>query len=62
MIEEDSICRIDYLSGDDSYKADWMSERNEQHGIAAYNPRSPQGLALLTGHTVKHLLKPFIKR
>lgn len=62
VIEEDCVSRIDYLSGDDAYKADWMSERKEQHGIAAYNPRSAQGLALLTSHTLKRLLKKWVDR
>ncbi|CAA0123407.1 Uncharacterised protein [Halioglobus japonicus] len=62
VIEEDHIDRIDYLSGDDTYKADWMSERREQHGIAAYNPRSPTGMAMLVGHTVKRLLKKLARR
>ncbi len=62
VIDADGIQRIDYLSGDDSYKADWMSRRREQHGIAAYNPRSPRGLAMLAGHTLKRVLKSFIKR
>ena len=56
-IEQDGISRIDYLSGDDAYKADWMTERSEQHGLAAYNPRSPQGLIMLAGYTAKRLLK-----
>tara|TARA_R110002124_G_scaffold2666_9_gene16768 strand:- start:2793 stop:3869 length:1077 start_codon:yes stop_codon:yes gene_type:complete len=57
VIEEDGIARIDYLSGDDAYKADWMSVRKEQYGLAAYNPRTPAGLALLAGHTLKQLAK-----
>jgi hypothetical protein len=62
VIEEDSVSRIDYLSGDDAYKADWMSERKEQHGLAAYNPRSPEGLAMLTSHTLKRMLKKLVTR
>lgn len=62
VIEEDSISSIDYLSGDDAYKADWMSERKEQHGLAAYNPRSLEGLAMLTSHTLKRLLKKLASR
>src|SRR5690606_22629144 len=57
VIEGDRIARIDYLSGDDRYKADWMSERGEQHGIAAYNPRSSRGLLMLLGHTFKRMVK-----
>lgn len=62
VIEEDHIDRIDYLSGDDVYKADWMTERRERHGIAAYNPRSLTGVTMLTGHRLKHLLKKLARR
>ena len=57
VIEEDGISRIDYLSGDDAYKADWMTVRKEQHGLAAYNPRSPEGAVLLLAHNLKRILK-----
>lgn len=62
VMEEDDVSRIDYLSGDDAYKADWMSERKEQHGLAAYNPRSAQGLAMLTSHTLKRTLKKLVNK
>jgi hypothetical protein len=35
---------VDYLSGEDDYKKNWMSERREFWGIAAFNPRSVRGL------------------
>lgn len=62
VIEEDNIGRIDYLSGDDAYKADWMTERRERHGIAAYNPRSLTGITMLAAYTLKRLLKKLARR
>jgi Acetyltransferase (GNAT) domain len=62
VIEEDHVVKIDYLSGDDAYKADWMSQRKEQHGIAAFNPRSAEGLTLLIGQKLKDLLKTMLRR
>lgn len=56
-IDDDHIARIDYLSGDDAYKADWMSERKQQHGIAAYNPASLRGVVLLMEHKLRNLVK-----
>jgi len=53
VIERDGVTRIDYLSGDDAYKRDWMTERAELLGIAAYNPRTPRGLAGALGHLAK---------
>jgi hypothetical protein len=56
-IDEDHIDRIDYLSGDDSYKADWMSKRRQQHGLAAYNPSSLRGMAMLLEYKLRNLAK-----
>jgi len=56
-IDEDHITRIDYLSGDDSYKADWMSERRQQYGIAAYNSYSLRGIAMLLEYKLRKLAK-----
>jgi len=38
------VHEIDYLTGDDTYKKDWMSHRRERWGIIAFNPRTPRGL------------------
>ena len=52
VIDNDAVTRIDYLSGDDSYKKDWMSQRGERCGIAAYNPRTLYGLAMLAARVL----------
>src|SRR5260370_38134266 len=39
-IDVDKVREIDYLSGDDRYKSDWMSHRREHWGILAMNPRT----------------------
>lgn len=57
VIDKDTVNRIDYLSGDDSYKRDWMSTRRERHGIAGYNTRRVRGMTLLLGRAAKRLLK-----
>ena len=51
-IERDRVREIDYLIGDDPYKASWMSHRRERWGVVAYNPRTAMGLALLTRETL----------
>ncbi len=43
-IDVDKVREIDYLTGDDAYKRDWMSHRRERWGIVAFNPRTPRGL------------------
>jgi len=57
VIDRDRVTRIDYLSGDDSYKRDWMSCRRERRGIAAYNVRTLHGSSQFIGHTFTAFLK-----
>jgi CelD/BcsL family acetyltransferase involved in cellulose biosynthesis len=44
-LDVDKVKEVDYLSGDDGYKANWMSDRRERWGIIAFNPRSVWGAA-----------------
>ena len=57
VIEQDGVSTVDYLTGDDNYKRDWMSTRRERRGIAAYNTGTPPGLAAFTSYRLKALLK-----
>jgi hypothetical protein len=43
-IDEDGVRAIDYGTGDDGYKKDWMEERRVLWQLAAYNPGSLRGL------------------
>jgi hypothetical protein len=43
-LDEDRVLEVDYLTGDDSYKVDWMSDRRQRMGLVAFNGRSAQGL------------------
>lgn len=43
-LDVDRVREIDYLIGDDTYKAAWMSQRRERHGLIAYDPLTPRGL------------------
>ncbi len=44
VIEVDKVHEVDYLTGDDGYKKDWMSHRRERWVMAAYNLRTVKGL------------------
>lgn len=43
-IDEDRVGRIDYGTGDEPYKADWMDERHLLWRLQAYDPRTLTGL------------------
>lgn len=43
-MEVDHVREIDYLIGDDPYKAAWMSHRRERFGLVAYDPLTVGGL------------------
>ena len=43
-LEEDKVVRIDYGTGDEPYKSDWMGERTTLWRLEAFNLRSPLGL------------------
>lgn len=38
-IDVDKVAEIDYLTGDDPYKQDWMTHRRELWGLVGYDPR-----------------------
>ncbi len=49
-IDVDHVDEVDYLTGDDAYKRDWMSHRRERWGILALNPRTPRGILAIARH------------
>jgi hypothetical protein len=56
-IDVDKVEEIDYLSGDDNYKKDWMSHRRERWGILALNPRTPRGALAIARQIGVHTVK-----
>ncbi len=44
VMDVDGVNEVDYLSGDDAYKADWMAMRRERVGLLACNLRHWRGL------------------
>lgn len=61
-IDLERVDEIDYLIGDEPYKAAWMSDRRERWGIVAYNPKTVGGLVSLSRETLGRALKPKIAR
>jgi hypothetical protein len=58
-IDIDQVREIDYLIGDDPYKATWMSQRRERHGLVAYDPLTLRGLTGLTRQLLGQAVKRF---
>lgn len=56
-IDVDRVREIDYLTGDDAYKRDWMSHRRERIGLVAFDPRTLQGLASAAKHHAARLAR-----
>ncbi|WP_251140557.1 GNAT family N-acetyltransferase [Rhodoferax sp. U11-2br] len=44
VIDVDQVKEVDYLTGDDAYKRDWMSHRRERWGLVAFDWRTLSGL------------------
>lgn len=42
-MDVDQVCEVDYLSGDDVYKSDWMDMRRERVGLVAFDRRHWRG-------------------
>ena len=59
VIDVDGVKRIDFLTGDDAYKRDWMSQRRVKIELRAYNKRTLRGIAALM---VERYIKPFVKQ
>jgi hypothetical protein len=45
VIETDKVEEIDFLTGNDAYKQDWMSERRQRWALSLFKPRKPKGMA-----------------
>jgi len=51
-LDVDQVREVDYLIGDDPYKAAWMSQRRERFGLVAYDPLTLRGLAGLAHQAI----------
>ena len=43
-LDVDRVHEVDYLSGDDAYKREWMTHRRQRFRVTACNPRTACGL------------------
>ena len=61
-IDHDQVRVVDYLTGDDAYKKDWMSHRRERTGLIAFNPATVRGFAAGAWHFMKKWIKRRLRR
>ncbi len=57
-LDQDKVGFIDYGTGDDRYKAQWMTERNILHTVELYNVKTISGLI----GALKAMIKGLVKR
>ena len=57
VMDTDKVSQVDFLSGDDHYKKDWMSHRRERIGLVAFDKRSLQG----NWQAVCHFTRKFLQ-
>ena len=57
VIDIDKVREVDYLTGDDAYKKDWMSHRRERWGIVAFNLRTFRGAISASNHFGRCFIK-----
>ena len=61
-IDQDRVHEVDYLTGNDAYKKDWMSHRRERIGLIAFNPATLRGLTAGAWHFMKKWIKHLSRR
>ncbi|MDO8701439.1 MAG: GNAT family N-acetyltransferase [Undibacterium sp.] len=57
VIDIDHVDEVDYLTGDDGYKQDWMSNRRERWGLIVFNQRTLKGNLSAFWHLGRQELK-----
>jgi CelD/BcsL family acetyltransferase involved in cellulose biosynthesis len=62
VIDVDRVREVDYLTGDDAYKRDWMSHSRKRYGLVGYNLRSVRGLALAATHLLGGRIRRMLRR
>lgn len=62
VLDVDKVKELDYLIGDDPYKASWMTQRRERWGIISFNPRTVIGFLLLIKETGGRIVKKLLRK
>jgi Acetyltransferase (GNAT) domain len=55
VIDRDEIALVDFGTGDDPYKRDWMERIRPRYRLDCFNPRNPRAWPHITWATLRHL-------
>jgi len=58
-LDEDRVVEIDYLTGDDTYKTAYMTNRRQRVGLIACDPWTPRGLLVSAKELAGEITKPW---
>lgn len=61
VMDVDKVSKVDFLSGDDLYKKDWMSHRQELWGLQIVNSKTIYGFALTINNHMGLIKKTLLK-
>lgn len=61
-IQHDGVNTIDFLTGNDPYKKDWMDSCRPLYGLLALNKRTAYGLIMIIWLKIKSTLKHWLKK
>ncbi len=59
VIDVDHVDTIDFLTGDDAYKKDWMTDRGERQTLLLLSPATIDGFSGVARNEFKHMLQYF---
>ena len=57
VIDTDKVYEIDFLTGNDAYKQDWMSDRRERYALSCARSVEPTGWYKQVVRSLRHMLK-----
>ena len=62
VLDIDKVSEVDYLTGDDAYKKDWMSHRRERWGLLAFRGSSARGWVRAARHFLGKALRKVFRQ
>lgn len=62
VIDVDLVQEVDYLTGDDLYKKDWMSHRRERVGLIAFDRRRLRGCLAWVRHSAGKVYRRYMPK